>query len=353
VGLSERFAAQAEACAALGSPLYADLLRGLVPDLEDPGSALRLVLHGHEDAPTDAALALRVLGSVHRLVLERRAGPLAAFYPSVGGTWDPAGGVAAFREVLAEQPAEVASWLDRAPQTNEVGRSSALWAALCVNAAEEQAAGGTLPVRLLELGSSAGLNLNADRFAHVGADGEVRGEPASVVRLQPAWVGAAPPDVAPRVVERLGCDLHPVDVSTTEGRLSLTAYVWPDQVARFERLRAALAIAAEHPPAVVTSSAADFVDGVETAEGTTTVLWHSVMWQYLDAAEQEHVLARLEELGATATHTRRLVHVGAEPGRRSPDAEIEFLLRVRAWPGGQERVLGTLQAHGPPLRLEV
>ncbi len=350
--LGKAFAQQAAACAALESPLYADLLRGLVPDLDDPDSALRRVLRGHEDDPGPSALALRLLGSVHRLVLERRAGALAAYYPSVGGTWESAEGLVAFRAVLDDQADEVASWLDRAPQTNEVGRSAALWAALCLVAADEEAEhGAALPVRLAELGSSGGLNLNADRFAYVSADGEVRGDPASGVRLDPAWVGGSPPSSRPRLVWRQGCDVHPVDVSTTQGRLALTAYVWPDQVARLERLRAALAVAAEHPPSVVRSGAGDFVDALDTVEGTTTVLWHSVMWQYLDAAEQDRVRQRLEVLGTAATPTRRLVHVSAEPGRRTPRADHEFLLRVRSWPGGGETVLGTFAAHGLPVRL--
>jgi len=270
----------------------------------------------------------------------------------VGGTWEPAAGLGAFRDLIEARPDEVASWLDRAPQTNEVGRSVALWTALCTIADEERASSGAaLPVRLAELGSSAGLLLNTDRFAFVGPDGEVRGDPGSGVRLEPAWVGDPPPAAEPRIVARWGCDLHPVDVSTTEGRLALTAYVWPDQVARFERLRAALVIAAEHPPVVERSTAADFVDALETVEGTTTVLWHSVMWQYLDNAEQDHVLARLDELGATTTPTRRLVHVAAEPGVRSPGAETEFLVRVRSGPGGRERLVATLQARGPPCRL--
>ena len=346
--LGSAFARQAGYCAELGSLLYADLLRGLAPDLSDDSSALRRVLHGHEDDPGPSALALRLLGSVHRLVLERRAGALAAFYPSVGGTWEPTGGLAAFRAVLADQPDEVASWLDRPPQTNEVGRSVGLWAALCLDAGHQ---GAPLPVRLAELGSSAGLNLLADRFAFLGPDGEVRGDPASVVRLEEAWAGGAWPAVEPRVVWRQGCDLHPLDVSTTEGRLALSAYVWPDQVARFERLRAALALASEDPPPVVRSTAADFVDALELEHGTTTVLWHSVMWQYLDGSEQRHVLDRLEVLGSQATPTRRLLHVAAEPGRRTPDAEREFLVTVTTWPGGEEQLVGSLQAHGGTLQL--
>jgi hypothetical protein len=353
VDLNAAFAQQAHGCEVLGSPMYAGLLAALASDLDDPDSALRRVLAGHEDDPGPSALALRLLGSVHRLVLERKAGALAAFYPSVGGTWERDAGVGAFRELLAEQPDEVGSWLDRAPQTNEVGRSAALWAALCLVAAAEQAEAGTsLPIRLAELGASAGLNLDADRFAYVGEDGQVRGDPASGVRLEPAWVGQAPPETEPRIVWRQGCDLHPIDVSTAEGRLALTAYVWPDQVTRLERLRAALAVAHRRPPPVVRADAGDFVETLQTVEGTTTVLWHSVMWQYLGAVEQERITSRLAELGSRTTATRRLVHVAAEPSRRSPGADHEFLLRVRTWPGGEERIVGSFQGHGPPVHLD-
>jgi hypothetical protein len=76
------------------------------------------------------------------------------------------------------------------------------------------------------------------------------------------------------------------------------------------------------------------------------------MWQYLDETEQQRVLRRLDELGGTCTATRRLVHAQAEPGRRAPGAQREFLLRLRTWPGGEERLVGTLQAHGPPVTWE-
>ena len=89
------------------------------------------VLGGHERDSGPSALALRLLGSVHRLVLERRAGALAAFYPSVGGSWETTGAWTAFRELVEAQPDTVCEWLDRAPQTNEVGRATALFGGLC------------------------------------------------------------------------------------------------------------------------------------------------------------------------------------------------------------------------------
>ena len=333
------FRLQSEACAEIGSPMYADLLARAASDIESDGP-VREVLRGHEELPGPSALALRLLGSVHRLVLERRAGELATYYPSVGGTWEPDGGWAAFRELLQEQPEAVAEWLDRAPQTNEVGRATALYGGLLQLPWD-------LPVRLLEIGSSAGLNLRADRFAYVDDAGVVHGEPRSPVRLDPGWRGR-PLTGQVTVAERAGCDVRPVDPSTTDGRTLLTAYVWPDQRARLERLRGALDVAAEVPAEVSRESAESFVGRLELAQGATTVLWHSVMWQYVAPDEQAAVTRRIEELGAQADAAGPFVHLRAEPSRRSDGAEHEFLVRMRAWPGGADRILGVTAAHGLP-----
>jgi hypothetical protein len=335
------FREQAEACAAMGSPMYADLLARAAQDIA-AGGVVRDVLRGYEDAPGRSAMALRLLGSVHRLVLERRAGALAAYYPSVGGRWEPERAWEAFLALLREQPGEVAEWLDRAPQTNEVGRASALYGGLLQLPWE-------LPVRLFEIGSSAGLNLRADRFAYVDDSGSVFGEEGSPVRLDPAWRGRRlVGGRRPEVVERSGCDVLPVDATTTEGRTLLTAYVWPDQLVRLERLRGALRLAADVPAQVSRESASSFVGRLELADGRTTVLWHSIMWQYLSTEEQQTVTALVEELGAGADERRPFVHLRAEPSHRTPEAPREFLVRMRTWPDGDDVLLGTIAAHGLP-----
>jgi hypothetical protein len=38
-----------------------------------------------------------------------------------------------------------------------------------------------------------------------------------------------------------------------------------------------------------------------------------------------------------------------EPQRRTPDAPHAFLLRVRSWPRGDDRVLADCAPHGPPV----
>lgn len=339
---------QSRACAGLGSPMYADLLARVADDLEAGGPSAT-VLRGYEDVPGPSALGLRLAGSVHRLVLERRAGALAAYYPSVGGTWEPEGGSAAFLTLLDERPEAVREWLDRPPQTNEVGRSAALLAGLLALTD----ALGDVPVRLLEIGSSAGLNLLADRFRYRTDDGRTAGPDDSPVLLDGAWVGDVPLHAPwPRVVERLGSDVMPIDVATTEGRLALTAYVWPDQVARHERLRGALALAADTPLDVRRAGAAQAVDDLVLRDGCLTVLWHSVMWQYLDRAEQDRVRARIEELGAAASPEAPFAHLLLEPTRRTADSQHEFLLVLETWPSGTRQVLASAGGHGIPTRWE-
>jgi hypothetical protein len=339
---------QAEACGVLGSPLYEYLLQRVADDVEAGGPAYD-VLRGHEDDPGPSALALRLMGGVHRLVLERQAPALALTYPSVGGTGDREGAWIALREVFAAHRDELRRSLDRAPQTNEVGRSAALIGGLLHLAADDDR-----PLRLVEIGASAGLNLRADLFRVELADGRSVGPATSPVVLRDPWRGSVPP-LHPRleVVERLGCDVAPLDPTTTEGRLRLTSYVWPDQPERLDRLRGALQLAAEVPATVEAVGAADFLDRLALQDGTTTAVWHSVMWQYLDPADRARAEERLAELGALASDRAGFARLLLEPRRRTPGGEHEFLVVLQSWPGGDERLLGSAVPHGLPTTWEI
>ena len=337
---------QARACHELGSPMYAEVLTRVAADIEQ-GGVFASVLAGHEDDPGDDAVPLRLLGSVHRLVLDGTAGELAAYYPSVGGSWQPDRGWDKLLRTVDAHADAVRQGLHRPPQTNEVGRSAVLMGGL-----QHVVARHAMPVRLCEIGASGGLNLLADRFGYVDEDGRVHGQADSRVRLDGAWRGRRPPEVAVQVVERLGSDAAPVDVSTPAGRLTLLSYVWPDQTARLQRLRDALGVAEETTVHVRRQSARDFVRDLRLDDGVTTVLWHSVMWQYMSGAEQQAVTARLEELGGEATQRRPFAHLCFEPQRRARDAGIEFLVVLRTWPGDDRVVLGSAAPHGLPTMWE-
>jgi hypothetical protein len=341
---------EADACAQMAAGRYADLLRRAAADVR-AGGPCGTLLTGYAETPTSGVLPLRLLGGVHALVLAGRAPALAPYYPSAGGTCRPGDEDAcwaAFRAVVEAEAATLGHWLRRPPQTNEVGRASLLIAGLLHATAEL----GHLPVRLVELGTSAGLNLRADRF-RVEAPGFAWGPVDSPVRLPDAWRGAVPdwlrtagaayPELA--VVERLGCDPRPLDPADPDDVLALRAYVWPEHTDRFTRLAGALELAGQVPATVVTAGAADFLAGIEPHPGTLTVVWHSVVRQYVPDTEWARVEAELHRLAAADAP---VAYLAFEPypergPRRGPCCRL--LARLG---DGPTRILSEGHPHGLP-----
>src|SRR6185312_8455513 len=93
---------QAEWCERLGSHLYAYLLRRAADDYEQNGP-VRELLELHANDPRGSALALRMMGAVHRLALEGELPELARLYPSSGGTVALEPAWEAFHATVAEQ----------------------------------------------------------------------------------------------------------------------------------------------------------------------------------------------------------------------------------------------------------
>ena len=333
---------QADACRELGSALYGDLLTRSAADLLAGGPTAE-VLRDHFDDRLSSVLALRLLGGVHAFVLSGLAPELAAFYPSAGGTPETAPGSprawAALRQLLADHGEELRGWLDHPPQTNEVGRAAALLGGLRHIAAEKK-----LPVRLIEVGASAGLNLRADHFFVPGPAGSF-GNPASPVVLTGGWLGTPPPVSRIHIVERAGGDLSPLDPLTAAGRLKATAYVWPDQADRLRRLRGSFRLAARVPAQVRAESASVTVARTKLVPGTWTVVWHSIFRQYLSDLQRAELTAGVVALGAAATYRARFAYLYLEQSRAGGCP-----VTLTTWPGGHRRILGSAPAHGLPVR---
>lgn len=324
---------QARASAELGSLMYAELL---LRAADDPGEAVAGVLGDR----TKPGFILGMLATVHRIVLEGRAPALAAHYPTAGGTEDPLRAWPAFRDVLVEHAAEIREGLAQPPQTNEVGRAAPLVGGLLAVA---EATG--LPIRLLEIGASAGLNLRADHFRLLHEGGAYG--PESPVVLPDAWRGLPPVDAPLTITERGGCDPNPLDAASPDAQRRLLSYVWPDQAERVARLRAAFEVAARVPVSVVRASAADFLDGLAPRPGVATVVWHSTMRAYLSRDEAALVDEHIENAGAAATGEAPVAHLSFE-GRDASRLDAVQVVALRLWPGGERRILGEGPSHGLP-----
>jgi hypothetical protein len=273
-------------------------------------------------------LALRLMGAVHRLVLRGDAPELAAHYPSAGGR--PGDAWPAFVAVLRDHRDELRRLVENPVQTNEPGRCAALLAGFL-----ELARATGLPLRLLEVGTSAGLNLRFDRYRYE-LGGERWGPAASpvVIRTRLAGAGRPPLDAPLRIASRAGCDTRPVDPRSEEGRLTLTSYVWPDQLERLERLRAALAVAREVDAPVERAGAADWIEArlAEPAPGTATVVFHSIVMQYLPEDERE----RFER--AVRNASGGVAWLRMEPADEAADVRLRL--------GEEDRLIARAGYHG-------
>lgn len=339
---------QATACGRVGSALYASLLTGLAADYLSGGVTAEL-LEGVSDQPLHDAIPLRYLATAHRLALTGDAPELVPHYPSCGGQWAGADITDVFLSVVAHHRREFLQGMLQNVQTNEVGRAVALTAGFSMVAARHG-----LPLRTLEIGGSAGL---LSRWPSYGYDtGEsTAGDPESPVQFDASWYAGALPALhgAIAVVERASSDIAPIDASTPEGQLSMLSFLWPDQLERRARLQAAFRVAELDPVRVDQADAGEWLAarlGCGLPDGVATVVFHSIVWQYLPRSTKDAVRAALAKAGRTATPASPLCWLRMEP------ANAEHAdLRLTSWPvsgcaDGHEELLAHVGYHGADLR---
>ncbi|MGN6250848.1 MAG: DUF2332 family protein [Marmoricola sp.] len=310
-------------------PLYRALLLALADDLDAGGPATR-VLAEHLEDRTEQAVHLRLLAGIQRLVLRGDAAGLAPWYDDPDTARDPRDAHALLVPLLEHHADELRTALDRAPQTNEVGRS----ACLAIGLFEAVRRHRRRHVRLLEPGASAGLNLNVDRYRLTGPDWSW--EPESPVVLDTGAAGVRPEALV--VVERRGCDLAPVDGTDPEQGRYLRSFVWPGDHHRQRRLLGALEVLRAHPVVVDQAPASRWLAeqlARPVDDGVLTVVWQSITEQYWPTAESLAV----RKVVAGARRGAAVAHLTMEGVRDLPEVRLDGELLARSG------------FHGPPLTL--
>jgi hypothetical protein len=157
-------------------------------------------------------------------------------------------------------------------------------------------------------------------------------------------------DVEASVVERRGCDRNPIDATSAEGSQLLRSFVWPDQLERLQALDAALALAPSVPVAVDRADAAVWVAEQlgRVTDGVATVLFQSIVWQYLTRETRAAVRSAVREAGAVATASAPVAWLRMEPGAEpTKGADV----RLSQWPPGADRSIALTGYHGRPVSL--
>ncbi len=340
-GIRAAFRQQAVFCRHFDAPFTA-MLCDAVADVADDSSATGRALLGWSGEPMRDALPMRMTGGLNALARKGALGGLGALYPLAA--LPAADAVAAALAAVLADPAIDAAlrpWLDGPPQTNEVMRSGALMPGLMTVADETG-----LPLRLFELGASAGLNLWLDKWAY-DLGGLVLTPADAPLMLTPRWTGGPPSAVRVDVITRRGVDIAPLDVTDTATRERLLAFVWPDQPPRVARAQAAIAFAAANPPPLDRADAADWVDArVHTEAGSVAVVFHSIAFQYFPPDARQRIAATLAARGAAASADAPLAWLRLEMD--DPSVPTLPTLRLTLWRGGtpHEVLLARAHPHG-------
>jgi hypothetical protein len=231
--------------------------------------------------------------------------------------------------------------LDRATQTNEVGRCATLLPVL---------AGLPQPLALLEVGASAGLTLHPDRYSYRYSTG-VSLDPAagpSPVVLECEVHGDPPlPGALPEVVWRAGIDLNPLDVHDDDAMAWLATLVWPEHEDRRSRLTAAVRLARTDPPRLVRGDLVESLPALveQAPKDATLVVFHSAVLAYLSPEDRARFVDVVRDLPGhwISNEGPEVVASIQPPGAPEPPSPDPFLLALDgqpvAWAHGHGRAL--------------
>jgi hypothetical protein len=246
----------------------------------------------------------------------------------------------AFHSVLEEHGRWLARFVREHPvQTNEVQRC---WVLLPIFLTVARLAGPTLD--LVELGTSAGLNLLWDRYGY-RYDAGTWGNTAAPLQLAGEERSTVPRELLRTEVDvrrRLGIDLQPVDVTTKDGVRLLDTFV-RDEGYR-TRVRRASEVLRQQPPELVRGDYVRLVPGVlqTRSDDALTVVFQTISTVYLNDEERDWLRAIVDEAGAEGPLAWISTPTPEEHGQRRGDYPLELAM----WPGGERRIVARMDVRG-------
>lgn len=339
--IREAFRRQADACADLGSPFTARLCHLFAERLSTRTAVGSFALSWPGDASgAGDSIPLRLCGALNYLALTGRAAELSR-------TWPPEGAPMKFSDtrlwriidtVLGREGEAVIAFMASPPQTNEVRRSAVLIPVIGAIATRF-----ALPIRLLELGASAGLNLALSRF-RLETGELVAGDSEAELVLRPEWRGEKPSMADFRIDSARGCDIAPIDLRQDENALRLLSYIWPDQDERVSLTRKAIEMTRASGICVDRADAASWLEQrlAEPAQGVLRVVQHTIAWQYFSPSDSGKCEELFSIYGARADESTPLARISMEADGSGPGASV----RLTLWPGGTTHDLGRADFHG-------
>ncbi|MYL31618.1 DUF2332 family protein [Halobacillus halophilus] len=297
--MSERFYMFAEQECSGSSPLYEHLAEQMAGDDD--------ILQLAEQAPDGQPVPNLLFGAVHYLLMGERDHPLQSFYPTFTNHPKPKErAYPVFRSYVFTNKQAVQKLIrEKRVQTNEVRRCAYLYPVFCHIAVRTNR-----PLGLIEIGTSAGLQLLVDRYSYSYGRDTIYGCARSQLYLNSEVRHGKLPGFMhqpPVIKEKIGVDLHVCDVTHEETMLWLKALIWPEHNQRREHLEQAVQELRLNPP--------DFYegDGVEVLpelarripEDQALCIFHTHVANQMPVEVKTRLHERLVEISGT----RQVFHI--------------------------------------------
>jgi hypothetical protein len=242
-----------------------------------------------------------LFGAVHYLLLQGTDHALGKYYPSVGEERKEEDShlFSTFKDFCLENVKEIKLLLkSKLVQTNEVRRCAYLYPLFCYVYQQTNK-----PLSLIEIGTSAGLQLMWDHYSYSYNKSDLYGNKDSFVHVtSKVRKGRLPPhllSLTPPVNDRFGVDLHVSDLSEEEEYLWLKALIWPehkDRLANFERSVEQLRLT---PPPLIEGDGVALLPKIaeKIPADTTLCIFHTHVANQMPSHVKEKLLKQINDIG--------------------------------------------------------
>ncbi|XEC92980.1 DUF2332 domain-containing protein [Paenibacillus tarimensis] len=298
-GLAERFKRFANRECRGSSKLYERLSVHIADDEE----LLHIACHAGPGQPVPNLF----LAAVHYLLLKGKEHVLQAYYPSiVDDPKDPETAFVWFKDFCLNYTNELIPLLqNKLVQTNEVRRCAYLYPSFCYIYEQTKK-----PLALIELGTSAGLQLLWDKYRYTYNSGEMYGNVYSELDIACEMRGEGLPfflNQSPPVSSRIGLDLHVNNLNNPEDYLWLKSLIWPEHKERIVMFQKAARCLRGESVELIEGNGVRLMSEVASKiqEDHTVCIFHTHVANQLSKVDKTELLDRIQQLG----RSRKVFHL--------------------------------------------
>ncbi len=274
-----------------------ELYKNLSVQIAKDNDLLHLCLHAREGQPVPNLL----FGAVHYLLLQGTDHELKEFYPSVVNEVKREDNpFPLFKDFCMVHTEKIKYLLkNKLVQTNEVRRCAYLYPVFCFIYQQTHK-----PLTLIEIGTSAGLQLLWDHYSYSYNSDQTYGNDDSFVRLtstvRKGNISHRLLSVTPPVNDRLGIDLHISDLTNEDDYVWLKALIWPEHKDRLENFESAVKQLRLHPPNLIEGDGVALLSKVvkDVPDDTTICIFHTHVANQMPSEVKSELIKKVNEIGS-------------------------------------------------------